>query len=383
MAKRIADRKFKRVKKLRINKTQEYLINITYVGDEPDYTAKGVLTDTELGLAYNWYSYMCNANDAREYIVEYLEHLGKTAVANTIKNIPDTQVPVTAGWLCRILSRGGKITDRSKEFLLNRIMSAIERNKTQLADETQVQKKLVKPPVDIQLNIRERAQDIIGTIDHMLDKGTSFSVYEFLQQSQIPALYSSYIANYYMKMVDELTEVLAGNDADLKYGYRNYSKPEVKQMLELYMQIVEDALKFGDNTKKIRRSTRKPKTMTAEKILKRLNFKKNDQEFKLVSIEPQLILAAQELWTFNTKNRMLTVYRALDQSGLGVKTVKITGFDETTSLSKKLRKPEPVLARILAGGRATLKNMMTELTTKETVCSARITPDTILLKVVK
>ena len=104
---------------------------------------------------------------------------------------------------------------------------------------------------------------------------------------------------------------------------------------------------------------------------------------RLVSIDPQQILAAQELWTFNTKNRMLTVYRAQDQGGLGVKTVRITGYNESTSISKRLRKPESVLQSVLSGGKPTLRTVMDNITTKPGGFSSRITTDTILLRVVR
>lgn len=386
MAKRIADRKFKREKKIKISKSQEYLINSKYIGDEPNFhnIQDRVLTDSEMGKAYNWYSYMCKISDARDYIVEYMERLGKQSLANAVKNISDAQVPVTAGWICRILTRGGKIPDRSKEFLINRITKSIEQSKSSDISNIDDEKKSVRAEkVDIQLNIREKARDIIGDIESMIDKNVQFSTYEFLQQKNIPPMYSSFIVSHYSKMVDELQLAVSGSDADLKYGYRNHTKTQIKRMLDFYIAIVNDAAKYGDNAKQIRKSNRKPKTVTAEKILKQLKFKQNDQQFKLVSIDPTQILAAQELWTFNTKTRILTVYRAQDQSGLGVKTVNITGFADTTSFSKKLRKPEEVLSKILSGGKVTLKNIMNEIATKNIVCKSRITSDTILLKVVK
>lgn len=381
MAKRIADRRFKREKKNRITKTEEYLINSKYIGDEPTYTGE-VLTDAQLTKAYNWYNYMCRASDARDYIVEYMERIGKKKVARLVKSIPDGQTPTTAGWLCRILLRGGKITDRSKEFLLDRVTRAIERNQHAAADEKSDDKP-PRQPTDVQAAVRERARDIIGQIEHMIDLGQEFSLYEFMQRGPIPAIYSSYIASYYQKMVDELTEVLTGQDTDLKYAYRNYSKPKVKKMLEFYTQLVDEADQYAQNAARVRKANRKPKTISVEKMISRLKFKNNDQEYKLVSIDPQQILAAQELWTFNTKNRMLTVYRAQDQGGLGVKTVRITGYNESTSISKRLRKPESVLQSVLSGGKPTLRTVMDNITTKPGGFSSRITTDTILLRVVR
>ena len=243
MAKRmIRDRKFKREKKSRVSRTEEYMVNLKYLGDEPRYNGE-TLTDLQLSTAYTWYSYMCSASDARGYIIEYMENIGKNKVAKLVKNIPDNRVPVTAGWLCRIMSRGGKITERSKDFLLDRVARAIERSQNQELDETQVKAK--RQVVDVQAATRERSRDIIGGIEALIDSGEEFTLYEHMQRQNIPPVYAGYIAEYYSKMVSELGEVLTGTDPDLKEGYRNYTKPQVRKLLEFYTKIVSDAVAEG------------------------------------------------------------------------------------------------------------------------------------------
>ena len=378
---KIADRRFKREKKKRTTRSEEYLVNVRYLGDEPQFLGDDVLTDLQLTKAYTWYSYMCSASDARDYIVEYMENIGKKNVAKLVKSIPDSRVPITAGWLCRIMSRGGKISDRSKEFLLDRVTRAIERTQSEVRDETQV--KVKKPTVDVQASTRDKARDIIGNIESMIDKGEEFTLYEYMQRENIPPVYAGYIAEYYSKMVAELEEVVAGQDSDLKEAYRYTRRLARFEPVDFDRGIVDGASQFADNAKRVRKANRKPRTVSVEKIIKNLKFKKNDQEYKLVSIDPQQILAAQELWVFNTRNRMLTVYRAQDAGGLGVKNVRITGYNETTSISKKLRKPEETLPQVLSGGKPALRKLMDELTTKAGGFSDRLNLDTILLRVVK
>lgn len=379
MAKRISDRRFKREKKTRISRTEEYLINTRYLGEEPQYTGE-VLSDMDLTKAYNWYSYMCKASDARDYIVDYMEHIGKSNIARLAKQIPDGRVPTTAGWLCRILMLGGKITDRSKTFLLDRITRAIQRTQENEMIEAE---KPERQPVDVHASIRERARDIIGDVESMIDNKELLDMYDYLQKKSIPPVYAQYIAEYYQKMVTELEQVQASNDEDLNFAYRQYSKQRVAKLLIYYRNIVAGAEKFGDVAKRVRKANRKPRTVSVEKTIRLLKFQKNDQEYKLVSIDPQQILSAQELWTFNTKTRMLTVYRAEDLSGLGVKTVNITGFNESTSISMRLRKPEGVLQKVLTGGKVVLRELMDALTTRQVPAKARLTSETILLRVVK
>ena len=381
MAKRMGNTKFKREKKPRVTRTQEYITNIQYLGEEPKFAGE-LVSDLELSKAFTWYSYMCTASDARDYIVEYMEHIGKKNVARLVKQLKDGRVPTTAGWLCRIMMRGGKIADRSKEFLLDRVTRALERQKQSEVEEKD--EKEERQPVDVQAAVRERARDIIGDFESMIDKNESFDTYEYMQKKNIPAVYSSYISTYYQKMVDEITDALKADvDEDLKFAYRRYGKAKLAKLLAFYTAIVDGADKYAENTKRVRKANRKPKTVSVEKLIKNRRYQKNDNEFKLVSVDPQQILAAQELWTFNTKNRMLTVYRAQDQGGLGVKTVSVIGFSESTSISKRLRKPEEVLQKVLSGGKVVLRELMDSLKTKPAPIKGRLTRETILLRAVK
>jgi hypothetical protein len=372
-------RLFKREKKTRVSKTEEYLVNTRYLGAEPKYTGE-VLTDLQLTTAYTWYSYMCRASDAREYIVEYMDKIGKKNVARLMRSVADGQVPLTAGWICRILTRGGKITDRTKEFLLDRVTRSIERSQTAAEEEARTPS---RPSRDVQASIRDKARDIIGDLESMIDNAQPFNIYDYMQKKNIPAIYAAYIADYYQKMAMELEEVLAGTDPDLNFAYRKYSKTRIEKSLAFYKGIVDGADKFSENAKRVRKANRKPRTVSVEKQIKNLKYQKNDQEYKLVSVEPQQILAAQELWTFNTKTRMLSVYRAQDAGGLGIKTVSVTGFNEGASMSKRLRKPSDFLQKVLTGGKVVLREIMDSITTVSVPVRGRLTPETILLRVVK
>lgn len=373
------DRKFKRNKKPRTTRTEEYIINSKYLGAEPVPPLEE-LTDSQLGKMYNWYAYMHTPADAREYAVDYLNSIGQKKFADAVSRVSDTSFPTTAGWICRIMHRGGKVPSRTKEFMIDRLNVAMGRVVEKIKEEVK------KPPrqhVDVQANIRERARDIIGGIELLIDQGNTFSVYEYLQKNEIPATYAPYIVSYYSKMVIELDEVLTEPDHDLKEAYKNFDRSQIKEMLEFFLRLIEEAERYGSNAKKVRKIDRKPKTVSIEKLLKRFKFKKNDQEYKLVSINPQEIMSASELWTFNTKYKSLTVYRAQDLGGLGIKTVNITGYNASTSSTKKLRKPEETLKRVLEGSKASLKKLMDDLKTKPGRLNGRISTDTILLRVIK
>ena len=145
-------------------------------------------------------------------------------------------------------------------------------------------------------------------------------------------------------------------------------------------KLVEDAEKYGSVTKKTR-TPRKPRAVSVEKKLKHLKYQKEDNTLKIASINPEKILGAQELWTFNTKYKVVTVFRAIDRGGLQINRSSITGFDEKASESKGCgRKPEIVLDKLQNGGKIVLKKLMSELKTDKPL-QVRINENTILMKV--
>ena len=89
------------------------------------------------------------------------------------------------------------------------------------------------------------------------------------------------------------------------------------------------------------------------------------------------------LWCYNIKTRNLTVYHAMDRDGLSVRGSTIIGFEEATSITKKLRKPEAVIKPLMDGGKIYLRKVMENITTTEQKATGRINADTILLRVVR
>jgi hypothetical protein len=132
------------------------------------------------------------------------------------------------------------------------------------------------------------------------------------------------------------------------------------------------------------RAPRKKKAPTADKLLKNFQFQKESNEYKLKSVAPESVLGAQELWTFNTKYKVLTVFRASGHAGLSVKRTAIVGFDQDNSVSKRVgRKTEDTLQRVLTGGKIVLRKLMEEITSDPVKIADRINNNVVLLKTVR
>jgi len=121
-----------------------------------------------------------------------------------------------------------------------------------------------------------------------------------------------------------------------------------------------------------------------------LKFSKTDEKYKLASIDPSLIVGANELWVFNVKTRKIGKYVASnidpkgmgrDGTGLSVKGTTIIGFDENLSIQKTLRKPDEQLKEFKAAGKVKLRKFLDDIKTTDTKLNGRCNPDTVLLKV--
>ena len=363
-------------KTVRTTKTETYLVNQKYLGDEP--TFKNSYTQSDYARALSWYHAQATLSEAREYIETYLKNTGRTADLKKFKSVPDNWVPTTAAWIARMINRGIKVFENSQEYLERKLIETLEKHASNNTQEIKVEKVNV---ISIQDRIRDKASDIIGDVEEMIDKNETFSLYDWLKANEIPATYAPRIAAYYAPVLGELIEASEGLDPQLKEGYKHFNKKQLEQRIMFFNTLIEDAERYSDTTKKAR-VPRKPRTVSVEKKLKNFKYQKEDNNYKIASINPEKIIGCQELWTFNTKYKTLTVFRALDRGGLQVKGTSIINYDEKNSVTKRTgRKPEVFVDKVLNGGKVVLRKLTDELK-NDAPLAYRINENTILLKVV-
>ena len=366
-------------KTIRVTKSEAYIVNKKHLGDEPIFTDKSTNADYMNGL--NWYNYMASNSEAKEHLSDYLKNIGRVAEAKKIKRISDSDIPTTAAWSVRMISRGYKPNEFTRNFIDEKIKAAL--NKINTEEPTEESN---KPVVSIQDRMRERAHDILGEIEGMIDDyiydNVEFSLYEWLQANNIPAAYATSIIAKMTPVLDELLEAYEGKCEQLKEGYRHYKKADIKRLVSFYNTLIEDAERYSSNTKKVNKA-RKPRTISVEKKIKNLKYQKEDATYKIASVSPEKIIGALELWTFNTKYKTITRLTAIDRGGLQVKGTSITNFDESSSVTMSVGRKDPneFLKRILEGGKLVLRKVFDEIKTQKPL-AYRINENTILLRVV-
>jgi len=369
-------------KKQKKTRSEVYIVNQKYLGDEPVYKPGQILSDSERIRAYTWYGSMAELSEAREWLGDFLKKDGRLEDAKKLKNVPDNLFPLTAAWIARMSQRGVQFSTYTYDFLDDKIAEAFSGRQIE-------EKKEDKPAAEkpnIQERIKDRVNDLIGELEEVMDmhaRGelSEFDAYEYCQKLNIPAQHAVKMAGFYAGQFEELEMAIEGSDPQVKEAYASYSKKWIKARLEFVEKMMTDLLRYGQNAKKLR-VPRKKKPMSVEKKLKNFKYQKEFQEMKLASVSPESIVGAQELWAYNTKYKTLSVFRAIDRGGLEIKRSSIVNFDEkTTGTYRTGRQAEKIVQSVLSGGKIILRKATDGL--KSATLQDRINENTILLRVIK
>lgn len=364
----------RKTKKVRVSRSESYLINLKYMGEEP--SVKKLSEDPAFAL--NWYNAMVSKDECREYMTTYLTALERKSEAKQFNRVPDVWLPLTACALSRILTLVPEHPKRERYVMM--IEDWLKTALARVSKDEPVDTDDRKP--SIQDRLRDKMSEMIGEIEEMIDKGESFNLYEWLQKGQYPAMYAQRIIDKYTPWLAELVEAYGGKDEQLNEAYAYLGKKGLKERITFFGKMLEDASRYGNVIKKTR-APRKPRPISMDKLLKNFKYQKESNDFKIASIDPQKIVGAQELWCFNTKYKTLTVFRAIDRGGLKINRSSITGYDEKTTVTRGTgRQSEKIVQRALTDGKINLRKLMDELKTEKPL-QERINENTILLRVVQ
>ena len=353
--------------------------NMVYAGTEPKFSVE--LSQLDLIKTLSWYAQNKDNKDAQKWACDFLKKKHKLDVSSVIKG----QSP-TFGFICRIISNGGSLSAKDQIWLENTI--------TKLKDELNAPKEVVvetQPKVvvpNIQDRIREKASECIGELEGQLDEliTSSFSAnsapYAVMHTMEIKGVHTKHISDWFKTKRIEFDDVLHTDDAEVKEGYSNFSKPQLKKIIAWCDQVILDCGKIAGEAVKSRKP-RKRKSKTPEQLVAKISVMEEYKELKLKSVPTKDIIGAMQLWVFNTKNRKLGCYHAIDADGLSVKGSSIINFNESKSVQKTLRKPEAIMPEIVKGGKVYLRNALDGIRAVESGLTGRLNADIILVRVVK
>jgi len=257
-------------------------------------------------------------------------------------------------------------------------------------DEEDKAAKPAGPVITIQDRVRESSLAMTDEIEDAIESWQNdadnfdpkqFKVLNLLKGKQAKAAHARIIRDYYGRWLSELNELASGEaDEQLREGYKHRSKKQIRKMIEFLTEI-ESACNMLMQEAKVTRKPRKVKAISKDKVVAKLKYKKTDEPLKLVSVNPADIIGSKELWIYNTKSRKFGKYVAAEFHDLGVKGTTITGFDESKSVCKTLRKPAEQLKEFKSAGKVALRKFLEDINAVDTKMNGRINEEIVLLKV--
>ena len=350
-------------------------------GGEPSWK-KG---ESSLSTALNWYNYHSDSKESKKFTLSYLKEIGSSkSEIEAVEKVSDSDFQ-NLGFVCRMKLRGAPITEKNEQW----ISTFIEKLKNKNTLKKEVEEIETKIVVSIQERVAEKTRDYIGEIEGAIDDcfvvrefKNVFDPYELMRSLEIKGAHTKYIVPVYEKKLEEIEIAIKGKDEQLVEGYSFLSKKQLKDYALLLKSIIDDCGRIA-HTAKLTRAPRKKKVKPVDKVIEKLQFKKEDNEYKTASINPVDIIGASQLWIFNTKTRKLGCYNATDSGGLNIKGTTLINFNEETSVHKTIRKPEVILPATLKAGKVALRKVLPDINAVEQALTGRINSDTILLRVIK
>lgn len=363
-----------------------------YLGTEPTWDAERALAlssdefDHHLQSSFRYYNYFYSVKDLRKYVNEWVKVPGNidATIAKAYLKSPDRWTPMTLCSLIKAHHQGMPLKANALEKIREWIQYAAQHANE---DDDLPVKENVKPEPyrpTIQDRLNEKLSDVLGEMEGWVDEvhanaKTDHKAYDFLTTQKVPQAQIGKVRVLFQAKRDELELAKSGEDVQLKEGYSHLKAADFKRIVGWLDRVLADIDSF-EKVKKTQRKARVKKAPSKEKVVAKLKYLREDKSLKLVSVSPADIIGAQELWVYNVKTRKLGKYVAAQFQELGVKGTSITGYDESKSVSKTLRKPEEKLRDFAKANKVQLRKFLDEIRATEAKLNGRIGVDVLLLK---
>jgi hypothetical protein len=345
-----------------------------------------------------WYRLESSNKELKPKVIDWMGRIGCTKEdISAFKKTKDNRCGTTMGAIAACLIKGmpavredfndGKDSSAWLRSEITRVISEGKDDKDDSDIVVEVKKDVYTP--SIQERVRDASMLMTEEIETAIEAfqtdpeafdPKAFKVLNVLKAKQAKAAHTRIIKSFYEGNLQELIEVANTKDEQLKEGYSHLTKAHLKKITAFYQEVVSACDMLGQEAK-VNRKPRAKKPTDKSKIVGKLKYMKTNEPLKLVSINPEDIIGAQELWIYNSKTRKLGKYVAEEFKELGVKGTTITGFSESKSIQKTIRKPEEKLKEFKAAGKVALRKFLDDISATDARMNGRINEETILLKV--
>lgn len=369
-----------------------------YMGPEPDFRTVPPPTDeaerrTAYSKASHWFYYFTNkklyVKEVIDYCKEVLEFNKEDIQA--MKCLPDWKVYMRSHAFVKMTEIGWNFSEEEIVKYQGYIKDIILPEGRELLKEKKKVKDNKPKPVIIAPHERQRIKvmsTIVGNWDEMVidkwvegefdKKVVKFPTYSLFQLHGLKGSAISIFKDIVMSEYESIKHAYDKTDEQCVEAYSHITKGNKRKMLDLMDGVFEDIERVRESAKSARTANKKPKARDAQ--VKKLNYLKDHEDSKVVSINPVMIPQAGWLWTYNIKTKRLTEFKTASTEGFEVRGSTLQKWDEEFSRTSVLRKPLDVLPQILNKSIKQIDNVWKGLTTKITKPTGRINKDTILLR---
>ncbi len=335
--------------------------------------------------ALNHYNLNSSKKEAKKFLAEYLTEKGKTTfLLKDLKHLKDEDFQEGTGYVARILTQGNSIPEISEENFNQQVKDIgykIQKSMMELPD--QKPKPVNAVQADPILEYDEfcaRYGDIEFQIDVAISESfqnLDFDISKWLEGHKTKPNDVGYMIAQFTNLLSEIQETLSNEDKDLNEGYSCYTKPQLKRYAKMLEEWIQECEKYL-NVPKPTRKPRKKKIKTPEKLVRNVKYQESHSDLSLVSIPPEEIIGAKEIWLYNTKHRDLMYYYSIN--GLSIRGTTVYDYDKCSAT--KLKKPDIQLGEIVVHYNFDDRMRWFEgIGTKEFIPNGRININTIIYKV--
>jgi hypothetical protein len=357
-----------------------------HMGNEPEWHMQPVSNRiSRLSHAFGWYNYFYSKKDAKDFIAYYLDAHNRNQEAKKIRALPDSQIHLTTGWLCRMSTMGLELSEPEQAKLDAFIQDALT-DEESTEPEARVEAKVAGP--SIQDRLREKASEAAGDLEGLFDDfiaagakmSAQFQPITIIRGHNVAPQLIHQIQQIWKRHLTELEAAVVGKDAQLVEGYGYLTKTQLKQLVKFAEQVITDCNNYVQ-IKKVERKPRKVKSVPPEKRAAKFKVLMEFAELKLKGLPAASLVDKAEAWLYDTKKRKL-IHLVADShtQAFTVKSNSIIGFSTIETMQKTVRKPADVVKAVQAAGKPAARKIYKDLTTTETPFNGRGTENLVILK---
>ena len=311
----------------------------------------------------------------------------KYILANPEYHFSMTHHAATAFWYNNDLYKNNDADGNTAKVFLNnlfdKMIPLIEKGKV-LYEEKQKANNIVSisPTVKLMRKINNTImQELLELEDKWIDgDDATINIYDRFKYhgltntaiSYVKPMIEGWLLDYedaYYKRCDQAVE-----------GYSHLKRSALNHRIKVCQAMLADLERIRSATKASRNvKVKRPKSV--DKQVAKVQYKKEDNEFKIVSINPIQIPTKTRLYAFNTNNKNVIEYVTESVNGFEISGSTIKNFSKVSSRAICLRKPLDFLPIVLQKTPKQIDAAWQTLKTKTKVPNGRINKDTILLRV--